>query len=219
MIARFERTAQPPKTVPGRAGAIDGMWPNRYLFRATFRALAGVSTGMSEQTGFADYVAARRERWVRAACLLTGDPHTAEDLVQSALLRVWPRWARICAQGDPDAYVRTVLMNLFLSSLRKRRWQMSTADPQAYERQDGRGDAARDAVDSMLYIRHMLADLAPRQRAVLVLRYYLDLSEAETASTLGCSVGTVKSQAAKGTAKLRARLDPTPASTTIRELS
>jgi RNA polymerase sigma-70 factor (sigma-E family) len=158
---------------------------------------------MSEQIVFADYVAARRDSWVRAACLLTGDAHSAEDLVQTALLRIWPRWQRISARGDADAYVRTVLMNLYLNSLRRRRWHLSTPDPQAYERHRSHAAVPSDEVDALLYLRQVLAEVAPRQRAVLVLRYYFDLSEAETANTLGCSIGTVKSQAAKGAAKLR----------------
>ena len=163
---------------------------------------------MSEQNGFAEFVAPRRDSWVRAACLLTGDPHTAEDLVQTALVRVWPRWRRISARGNADAYVRTVLMNVFLTSVRKRRWREVIADPgdAAVLDRHPATPASDDAVDLRLHLRHLLAGLAPGQRAVLVLRYYLDLSEAETAATLGCSVGTVKSQAARGTARLRGNL-------------
>ena len=160
---------------------------------------------MDEQIGFAEFVALRRDTWVRAACLLTGDMHTAEDLVQTALIRVWPRWKRVSARGDADAYVRTVLTNVFLTSVRKRRWREVTTDPHdAGLLNQVPGTAApSDEVDERLRLVHVLAGLAPRQRAVIVLRYYLDLSEAETATTLGCSVGTVKSQAAKGAAKLR----------------
>ena len=160
---------------------------------------------MSEQIGFADYVAVRRDTWVRAAALLTGDPHAAEDLVQTALVRVWPHWRRISARGDADAYIRKAVMSVFLTSVRRRRWREVVADPQANDL-SGRQHvtpAASDAVDARLHLRHILGSLGPRQRAVLVLRYYLDLSEAETADTLGCSIGTVKSQAAKGIARLR----------------
>lgn len=178
---------------------------------ATWETAEGVQTGMSEQIGFADYVAVRRDTWVRAACLLTGDPHTAEDLVQTALIRVWPRWGRVVAQGDPDAYVRKVLMNVFLSSLRRRRWREISADPHSIQLSHPRlaGPAPADAVETRADLRHLLAGLAPRQRAVLVLRYYLDLSEAETAQTLGCSAGTVKSQASRAGARLRERIEAT----------
>lgn len=163
---------------------------------------------MSEQIGFAEFVALRRDALVRAACLLTGDPHAAEDLVQTALVRVWPRWRRISARGDADAYVRTVLMNTFLTSVRRRRWREVIADPGVAEALDqGRAaPAPGDAVELRLHLWHLLAGLSAGQRAVLVLRYYLDLSEQETAATLGCSVGTVKSQAAKGTARLRSNI-------------
>jgi RNA polymerase sigma-70 factor (sigma-E family) len=166
---------------------------------------------MSEQIGFAEYVALRRDTWVRAACLLTGDPHTAEDLVQTALIRVWPRWGRVIAQGDPDSYIRKVLMNVFLSSLRRRRWREVSADPHTIPllHRQPTVPASGDGVEARLDLRHVLADVAPRQRAVLVLRYYLDLSEAETAQTLGCSVGTVKSQTAKASARLRSRIEAT----------
>jgi RNA polymerase sigma-70 factor (sigma-E family) len=164
---------------------------------------------MSEQIGFAEYVALRSDSWIRAACLLTGDPHTAEDLVQAALVRVWPRWERICARGDADAYIRAVLMNVFLTGLRRRRWREVSVDPQAFALSNPHtvAPSPSDAVDARLHLRYLLADLAPRQRAVIVLRYYLDLSEDETAQTLGCSIGTVKSQAAKGAARLRSRIE------------
>ena len=174
---------------------------------------------MSEQIGFTEYVALRRDTWVRAACLLTGDPHAAEDLVQTALVRVWPRWRRISAEGDPDAYMRKVLMNVFLTSVRRRRWREVSADPQAAEipLHHPAAPADTDLVDQRLHLQHLLAGLAPRQRAVLVLRYYLDLSEAETAHTLGCSLGTVKSQAAKGTSRLRANIESAARAEAIEE--
>ena len=160
---------------------------------------------MGEHIGFAEYVALRRDTWVRAACLLTGDPHSAEDLVQTALVRVWPHWQRVVAQGDPDAYVRAVLMNTFLKSLRGRRWREVTMDAQqiVLSSSGTPTPSGSDDVEERLHFLHILRELAPRQRAVLVLRYYLDLSEAETANALGCSIGTVKSQASRGVTRLR----------------
>jgi RNA polymerase sigma-70 factor (sigma-E family) len=174
---------------------------------------------MSEQIGFGEYVALRRDTWVRAACLLTGDPHSAEDLVQTALVRIWPRWHRVSAEGDADAYVRKVLMNVFLTSLRRRRWREVSADPQAADISIHHHPAAADTdlVDQRLHLKHLLAGLAPRQRAVLVLRHYLDLSEAETARTLGCSVGTVKSQTAKATSALRGSIESATRAAAIEE--
>lgn len=166
-------------------------------------------TSMTEQdTSFTEYVALRRDAWVRAACLLTADPHAAEDLVQSALVRVWPRWRRIISKGDPDAYVRTVLMNVYLGSLRGRRWrEISSSEAVLAQVHHATPASASDQVDTRLHLLQALKILAPRQRAVLVLRYYFDLSEEETANALGCSVGTVKSQAFKGTHRLRSHLE------------
>lgn len=162
---------------------------------------------MTEWTDFAAYVVAQRETWLRAACLLTGDRHQAEDLVQSTLIRVWPHWARVSAKGDPDAYIRKVIFHQFATQVRRRRWSELAAGllpGMAAERSDdGAEPDPTCQVDMRFQLREILATLAPRQRAVLVLRYYLDLSEADTAEVLGCSVGTVKSQASKALARLR----------------
>jgi RNA polymerase sigma-70 factor (sigma-E family) len=172
--------------------------------------------GVTDWTDFADYVGIRREAWVRAAYLLVGDVHQAEDLVQGTLIRVWPHWRRISAQGDPDAYVRKAIFHQFSSFARTRRWRelsdgllpgTQPAGNAAYPGHTAQPDTT-GAVDTRLQLRETLAALAPRQRAVLVLRYYLDLSEAETASVLGCSIGTVKSQASKALKHLRALESP-----------
>lgn len=184
---------------------------------------------VDDWTDFGAYVSARRETWLRAACLLTGDRHQAEDIVQSTLVRVWPHWARVSAKGDPDAYVRKVIFHQFASQVRRRRLSELAGGllPGGSGNSGGRPDRdtepdPADRVDARLQLREILAGLAPRQRAVLVLRYYLDLSEAEAAAVLGCSVGTVKSQASKALARLRpltlgpsaALLEPTPAKET-----
>jgi RNA polymerase sigma-70 factor (sigma-E family) len=151
----------------------------------------------SAQQSFEEFVKARTAALSRAAYLLTGDRHLAEDLVQQALLQVAGRWPALAARGDPDAYVRRVMYNQHISWWRRRepptvRYeapQEATPDP---------GDAVVAAVD----VRQALAKLAPRQRAVLVLRYLEDLSEARTAEILGISVGTVKSHARDGLARL-----------------
>jgi RNA polymerase sigma-70 factor (sigma-E family) len=160
---------------------------------------------MAEPPGFREYVEARQAHFLRVAWLLTGDWHTAEDLLQATLLAVWPRWGRIVRTGEPDAYVRKSLVNRSLT-WRRRRWHgevPAAALPDITAVQDELG-----AVDLRDALARALADLGPRQRAVLVLRYYEDLSEAATAEALGCSVGTVKSQAARALASLR-RLLPT----------
>jgi RNA polymerase sigma-70 factor (sigma-E family) len=161
---------------------------------------------VTDSTDFADYIDARRDGLVRAACLLVGDRGHAEDLVQSALIRVWPHWHRVSSRGDPEAYVRKVIFHQFASQARSRRWREVSADLRAgrwTERSDQAAPDATAALDTQLQLRDALAALGPRQRAVLVLRYYLDLSEGETAALLGCSVGTVKSQAARALARLK----------------
>ena len=126
--------------------------------------------------------------------------------MQSALIRVWPHWARVSARGDPDAYVRKVIFHQFATQVRRRRWSELAAGllpGVAAERSDeGAEPDPTGQVDMRFQLREILATLAPRQRAVLVLRYYLDLSEADAAEVLGCSVGTVKSQASKALARL-----------------
>jgi RNA polymerase sigma-70 factor (sigma-E family) len=164
---------------------------------------------MAEPDGFRDYVAARQRGLLRAAWLLTGDWHSAEDLVQAALVRVWPRWARVAAGGDPDAYVRRVLVNVYLSA-RRRRWHGEYATGELPDGPTGADEFA--SVDLRDAVGRALSGLGRRQRAVLVLRYFDDLSEAQVAAAMGCSIGTVKSQSAKALAKLRATLAPTPIS-------
>ena len=154
--------------------------------------MSGPDRGASD---FEEYVAARRPALLRTAYLLTGSHHDAEDLVQTTLLRVVPRWARIAA--DPDPYVRTVLARESVTRWRRRRWR---------ERSVGEVPElpARESPSDRTALRDALAQLSPRQRAVLVLRYYEDLTEAATAEVLGISVGTVKSHAREGLARLRA---------------
>lgn len=151
---------------------------------------------MREPDGFRDFVAARSPALVRHAWLLTGELAAAEDLVQTALVKTWPRWSRLDA---PEAYVRRTILTTFLSA-RRRRWHLEVATADVPERPAP--DDAFDQADLQRTVRLALATLPPRQRAVVVLRYVEDLTEAQTARLLGCSVGTVKSQSAKALAKL-----------------
>jgi RNA polymerase sigma-70 factor (sigma-E family) len=151
---------------------------------------------------FSAYVAARQHALVRTAFLLTGDHHTAEDLVQAALARTYLAWERIRDKGSLDAYVRRVMVNEHTAWWRRawRRRERSTdsvPEQQAWSPPDM---GERDEVWTLV------CGLPPRQRAAVVLRYYEDLSEAETAQALGCSVGTVKSQTSRAIAALRKRL-------------
>ena len=149
---------------------------------------------MSDRESFEEYVAARRGALLRTAYLLTGQHQDAEDLVQVALLKVVPKWSRIA--DDPEPYVRKVLVHESISRWRRRRWREVHTDRLPDAPTEGPG-ADRVA------LRQALARLAPRQLAVVVLRYFDDLTERETAALLGISVGTVKSQARDALARLR----------------
>ena len=149
---------------------------------------------MSDRDTFEEYVAARRSALLRTAYLLTGHHEDAEDLVQVALVKAVPHWARIA--GDPEPYVRKIMARESISRWRRRRWREVHTDPLPDAPSEGPG-ADRVAHQAAL------AQLAPRQRAVVVLRYYEDLTEAETARVLGIAVGTVKSQARDALARLR----------------
>jgi RNA polymerase sigma-70 factor (sigma-E family) len=147
--------------------------------------------------GFEAYVAARGDALHRTAYLLTHDHALAEDLVQTALAKAWGAWSRI--EGEPDPYVKRVMVNTFATWWR-RRWngERPTEDlPDVVSPDHGEAVATRAGlVDA-------LALLPRRMRAVVVLRYFEDLTEAQTADLLGISVGTVKSQTSKALAQLR----------------
>jgi len=156
---------------------------------------------MREDTeAFDAFVRARLPHLLRFGRALTGDEHAAADLVQDALERTLMRWPKVTSE-DPEGYVRRAMVNRSISVWRKlRRERLTDEIPhQSYD------DQPRDGV-----LLDALRELAPRQRAVVALRYYEDLTEAQTAQILGCSVGTVKSQASAAMGRLRILLaDPT----------
>ena len=145
---------------------------------------------------FASFVAARSAALFGTAVLLTGDRHLAEDLLQTALGKAWLSWRRV--HGSHEAYVRRILVNTYISMWR-RRWNGETPTGELPE-------PAWTAAEPDPHARHDLRTavhrLPRRQRAVVVLRYFEDLSEREVAELLGCSVGTVKSQCSRALAKL-----------------
>jgi RNA polymerase sigma-70 factor (sigma-E family) len=145
---------------------------------------------------------------LRTAYLLTGDRHLAEDLLQSALAKTWTRWSTIRDPDRADAYVRTVMVNLSISWWR-RRWRGELPTRQVPEVAAAGDDYA--GVDSRDEIGRALAALTARQRAIVVLRFYDDLSESDVAAAVGCSVGTVKSTASRALATMRAALAVTAA--------
>jgi RNA polymerase sigma-70 factor (sigma-E family) len=156
----------------------------------------------SEQA-FAEFVGARRPALLRTAYLLTGSAADAEDLVQVALIKAVPAWGRIA--DNPEPYVRRILARESVNRWRARRWREVHTDA-VPDMAGDHADAGGAAVDQRLALQGALRSLAPRQRAVLVLRYYEDLTERQTAEMLGISVGTVKSQARDGLARIRAVL-------------
>ncbi len=156
---------------------------------------------MEAPDGFGDFVAARSAALVRSAWLLTGDEASAQDLVQTALARTWVRWDRVVRQEAPEGYVRRVMVTTYLS-WRRRRWH-GEVPTESVPEHPGPEDPFLEA-DVRRTVAAALAELPRRQRAVVVLRYFDDLTEAQAAEALGCSVGTVKSQSAKALAKLRA---------------
>ena len=155
---------------------------------------------------FESWLVAREHTLQRTALLLTGDPHSAKDLVQNTLAKLYLAWDRIDQRERIDAYARRVLINEHRSSWR-RAWRRHEVTSEVLPDAGATSveyDGARDAVWAFV------AGLPPRQRAVIVLRYYEDLTEAETADMLGITVGTVKSQAHKALAALRASVGNHP---------
>jgi RNA polymerase sigma-70 factor (sigma-E family) len=140
---------------------------------------------------------------LRTAYLLTGDLGRAEDLVQGALVRAHRHWSKLQREGGAEAYVRKIMVNLNTDWWRRlgSREHAVSAVPDA--RAEADAYAAFDLQDELWTA---LRGLPARMRAVLVLRYFEDLSEAETASILGCSTGTVKSQCSRGLGRLRLAL-------------
>jgi len=154
---------------------------------------------------FDRFVADNANALVRTAYLIVGDLHEAEDLVQETLFKVARRWPRISGMDSPVAYTRRILVNQALhgSSKRSRHRAELKATPPA---ETASNTAYLDIHDELF---DALAALPPRQRAALVLRYFLDLPEAEVAAALGCSLGTVKSSTSRGLKRLEETLRPT----------
>jgi RNA polymerase sigma-70 factor (sigma-E family) len=149
---------------------------------------------------FRQFVVARSPALLGTAYALTGDRGLAEDLLQVSLLKTYRHWRRVRSSDHPDAYVRRVMVNQRISWWRRRR--VAESDHPVPDRPGPAGSSPEDR-DELL---RALRALPPRTRAVVVLRYWEDLSEAEVARLLNCSVGSVKSQASRGLARLRAVL-------------
>jgi RNA polymerase sigma-70 factor (sigma-E family) len=162
---------------------------------------------VDRQPGFREFVLSRGPTLSRIAYLLTGDHQLAEDLVQTALTRAVVRWGRLVAGGDPESYVRRIMVNERTSWWRRRRFERvgferaGSADLVGHGMPAGPDEAER--ITRRVALLAALARLTPRQRAVLVLRYFADLSVEDTALAMDCSPGTVKSTTSDALARLR----------------
>jgi RNA polymerase sigma-70 factor (sigma-E family) len=151
---------------------------------------------------FAEFMQGRWSALVRMGYGLTGDQGLAEDLAQTALAKACASWPRVRRAGDPDAYVRRIMLNANHSRFRKRRVREQLTDrPPETRAHEAGGPDDRPALTAALM------RLPAGQRAVVVLRYWMDMTETEAAAILGCSVGNVKSQASRALAKLRVSED------------
>jgi RNA polymerase sigma-70 factor (sigma-E family) len=165
-----------------------------------------IPTRSTRDADFEAWLVAREPALQRTAHLLTGDVHTAQDLVQTTLAKLYLAWDRINDHGSVDAYARKILVNEHRTAWRRpvRRRELVTAEVPERAAPEREYDGARDAVWAFV------ATLAPKQRAVIVLRFYEQLTEAEIADLMGISVGTVKSQSSRALAALRTHLHDHP---------
>jgi len=173
--------------------------PGDRVFRGTVSVRRG---SVSDRPEYDRFVTERSPRLLRVAYLITRDWATAEDLLQSALVKAWFAWARV--EGDPEAYVRRIIVTTHVS-WRRRRWigEVPHQEPPA-----GWADSSQVSDPAGAYadrdaLWRALGQLPHRQRAILVLRFFEDLTEAQTADILGVTVGTVKSQCSRALVKLR----------------
>lgn len=175
---------------------------------------------LRDEAEFKEYVAAQSLALRRTAYLMCGDWHQAEDLVQTALLRLYRSWSKVQRSDSRDAYVRQVLVRCLIDE-RRRGWRrerpfaelpeagLHMRDEDGASADDGRAESGFEIrLGDRDEIFAALAKIPPRQRATLVLRYWEDMSVEQAAHVLGCTTGTVKSQSARGLAALRALLQP-----------
>ncbi|NRQ33358.1 SigE family RNA polymerase sigma factor [Nonomuraea sp. NN258] len=155
---------------------------------------------MDEDPQFAEFVAERGNALLRYGYVLTGNPHDAADLVQESLLKVRAAWPRLRRKDNPESYARTTMARLHLAAWRRLRRERLTGEPP-----DGAHHDTLPSGDEQ-DMWQALAGLPRKQRAVLVLRYYEQLSDAEIADVLGISRGTVRSQASRALGKLRSAM-------------
>lgn len=160
---------------------------------------------LAQDEEFQSFVIGRWPRLIRTAFLLTGEQHAAEDLVQTTLERIYVAWRRVSSADDPEAYVRRMMVNAHARRHRRSLKEFLSPKDDSGLAHDlpATGDPIARA-DERSALLKALTQLPPRQREAVVLRYWEDLTETQAAEAMGCSVGAVKSNAAKGIAKLRA---------------
>jgi RNA polymerase sigma-70 factor (sigma-E family) len=166
------------------------------------------------RAAFEHFVAEATDGLLRTAYLLTGDAGEAEDAVQECLFKIARRWSRVVTMDSPKAYARRILVNLTLDGSRHRarhraELETGTRSDEPLPRESGVSSGVFAGVDERIDLIRAVGELPPRQRAALVLRYFDDLTEGETAAVLGCSVGTVKSTTSRALEKMRDLVPPT----------
>lgn len=159
---------------------------------------------MDDVVSFEDYVVARAGGLQRFAYLVCGDVSEAHELVQSALVALYPRWADIAERGDPEAYVRRSIVNAQITLWRRQRREWMTDDPAVLDAISTEDVAAR-VTDADL-VERLFAILAPRQRAVLVMRFYERRSFSEIAEACGCAEATARSLVRRALVQLRTHM-------------
>ena len=182
-----------------------GCTRNSRLPHATFGAENPYGMGVrvsKREREFREYAMARESQLRRSAYLLSGDWHEAQDLTQTTLMKLYVAWGSVRADGNVDAYARQILARTFIDQQRRGRWREKPYE-ELPNREAAQQFAAAQESDLRLTLQDALARLSPGFRAVLVLRYWEDLSVEQTASALGVTVGTVKSQSARALVRLR----------------
>jgi RNA polymerase sigma-70 factor (sigma-E family) len=157
----------------------------------------------ADEADYRAYVGSRQRALRRAAFLMCGDWHTAEDLVQTTLAKLYVAWRRVQRDRGPDAYAHRILANAVIDERRRPKRREISVD-QMFDREDL--TASTTSSDQRLDLAHALAQLPARQRVTLILRFWADATVTETAEALSCSTGTVKSQTARALGNLRTLL-------------
>lgn len=166
-------------------------------------------TATTTDSGFTEFVREHTGSLRHTAYLLVGNDQAADDLLQDALVKTWTNWERIDQQAA-WAFTRKVMVNLATDRWRRKRYEAITAEIDDRRPDPGAGSGFSAAEDRS-FILEQLSQLSPRERAIIVLRYYDDLSEADVAQHVGVTVGTVKSTCSRALARLRSRLEGTDA--------